>query len=121
AQARHRYHQVVIKSFLPRLGTLEVTLQGELILLHAADTPFLGHKLAVLAHRQAGAGLAHRGHGRLEIARPQAQPGRQALTERTPAGAFEDDLVEGGAVDDGNVAGRIDTAGDRDLDFSQRD
>ena len=121
AQARHWDDQVVVKAFLPRLGTLEVTLQSELILRHAADAPFLGHKLAVLAHRQAGAGLAHRGHGRLEIAWPQSQPGLQSLTERTAAGAFEHDLVEGRAVDDGNVAGGIDAAGDRNVDFSPRD
>src|SRR5207302_1693401 len=82
----HWDDQVIVKAFLPRLGTLEVTLQSELVLLHAADAPFLGHKLAVLAHRQAGAGLTHRGHGRLEIARPQSQPRLQSLTERTAAG-----------------------------------
>src|SRR5437016_12305400 len=74
----------------------------------------------MLAHRKACPWLDHLGDGRLEIARAQFEPRRDTAAERTTAGAGEHDTVELAAVDDGNVAGRIDAARDTCVDFSER-
>ena len=70
----------------------------------------LRHHLAVLAHRHAGARLDDAGQLRLEMRRPQTEPGRR-LARRTTcrvrcAAATCDTL----RIDDRHVAGRVDAA-----------
>jgi len=52
-----RHHQVLEETGLPRGGGVAVACQRELVLLGAADAPFLRGFLGVLAHREPGARL----------------------------------------------------------------
>src|SRR5581483_11365318 len=51
--------EVAVEAVLPRGRGLAVARRGELVLLAPADLPFLGHDLAVFAHREARAQLGH--------------------------------------------------------------
>src|SRR5204862_3725934 len=100
---------------------LDMTLEGKLVLFRATDFPLLGHQLAVLAHRQARARLAHPGRDRLEVTRAQAEPGANASAERLAARTVTHDVRKRLAVDDRSVAGGIDAAGDCRFDFAAGD
>src|SRR5678816_2063383 len=66
-----RHHQVLVEAGEPGRGGVLVAGERDLVLLPARDVPLLGHLLAVLPHRHAGARLAHaRVLGR-EVPRPQ--------------------------------------------------
>src|SRR5205814_1513060 len=74
-QAAEGKHEIGVKAAAPRLRRLLVARERELVLLRAADPPFLRHQLAVLAHRKAGAHLGDAGGRGFEIFRTKAEPG----------------------------------------------
>ena len=122
SRPRERHDQVVIESAVPRGGGVHVTSIGQLVLLGAADAPFLGHQLAMLAHRKAGARFDDARRRRLEVAPACSLEPRRIRAPPGPAArAVERDAVQGSPVADRHVAGRVDAAGDAGLDFAQGD
>src|SRR6185503_18985302 len=109
------------EALAPGFRRLVVALVGELVLLAPADTPFLRHQLAVLAHRAPGARLGNRRHRGLEIARAQAQPGLEPLARAPAARASQHDVLQPSAVADRHIAHRVDAARDSAVDLPRRD
>jgi hypothetical protein len=73
--AEERSNQVLEEARLPRGGGVAVARQRELVLLGAADAPFLRGFLGVLAHREPRARLGDARRRGLEMSGSQPQPG----------------------------------------------
>src|SRR2546430_1967698 len=103
-QSAERNHEVGVKAAAPRLRRLLVAGERELVLLRAADPPFLRHQLAVLSHRQPGAHLGDAGDRGLEMFRAKSQPGPGLFKKSLAPGAREDDPLQIPAIEDRDVA-----------------
>ena len=120
-EAAERCHQVVLEPGVVRRGEVLVGGGGELVLLLAADLPLDRGQRGVLAHREAGAGLAVLRDGQADVAR--ADGGQRGEPAAGVAGGvdLEQLLAQLLADRDGRVGGGVGASGDADLDLAERD
>ena len=83
----HRDHEIVEKAALPCRHRRPVAGECDLVLLGAADLPFLGGDLGVLAHAHAGGAIADGRDEKAHIAQVQVGEMIELLAER--AGLLE--------------------------------
>jgi hypothetical protein len=86
-----------------------------------ARSASLGHQLAALAHRQAGARLDHAGQDRLEVLRAQAEERLDALPKLRPRYAAAAAAGTRARIDHRRIADGVDAAGDAGVDLAERD
>ena len=98
-----------------------MTLQGQLVLFHAANAPGLDHELGALAHGQPGAGLRRPGQHGSKMPQTQSEPGADTLAGGLSPVALEQELLEGLGIHDRRIAHRVDAGGDGAVDLPERD
>ena len=113
--------QVIEEAALVGGGELLVRGQRPLVLRVARDVPFLGHVLAVVAHRLAGARLGDAGEVRLEFAEVEALERAQLVLGRLGHRGIEQAATQLLAVHDRHVGRGIGAATDADVDLAGRD
>ncbi len=116
-----RHHQVIVETGLPRGRRLEMALAGDAVLFGARDIPGARHQFAALPHRQSGARLDDRWQDRLEVARPQSEPGPSRWPKAAAAVALHQQFAIGIRKHHRRIAHRVDAAGDAGVDLAQRD
>ena len=100
---------------------MEVTSQGQLILLLAPYAPLTRHHFRVLTHSQAGARLAISWQRRAEQhARTHSGQDREALHGGPGATGIEQDAAHFFIQANRCVRGRVHTAGNAALDLAER-
>src|SRR5690606_14777358 len=113
--------QILEKALIVGRSRFAMTLVSELILFFARDLPLLRHALAALAHRKTRARLDDRGKAGFEMARPQAKPRRDFLSDRFAARAAQQELLIRIRIDDRHIASRIDAARNAGIDLADGD
>jgi ribosomal protein L4 len=115
------HHEIIHESFLIRGDGFFMAFMGERILLLAADLPFLGHQLAVLAHRKPRPGLAGARRFRRKLGR--RKPFKSSKFSLPAAGALQVDepLGELPLEHHRHVGNGVRTAGDAAFDHARGD
>ena len=113
------HHQIVEEAALIGGGQLVVRRHRPRVLRLAVDLPLLGHVLAVLAHRFAGARLAYAGQLGLEFLERETVGEARQLVHRGLGGSHrQQPAAKCLAVDDRHVGSGVRTAADTDLDLA---
>ena len=98
-----------------------MALDRELVLLGAADLPFLGHDRAVLAHREAGARLLVAGDLGDDVAGADLGQRPQFAHRRALAVGLQQGLAQPLVEGDRRVGGGVGAAGDAGVDLAEGD
>ena len=117
--AAEPHHQIVEEASLVGGSQFVVRRHRPRVLRLAVDLPFLGHVLAVLAHRLAGARLAHARQFRLQfLEREPVGEARQLVHRGLGRSHRQQPAAEFLAIDDRHVGGGVGAAADADLDLT---
>jgi len=96
-----------------------MAVQGQFILLDTGDIPGLRHQLAVLAHRQSGAGFAITGELGFQKARAQLQYGLELVDGCLGAIELQQPFAQPVIDPDRYIGGGVHATGNPALDLPQ--